>query len=587
MTSPISQQGIPASRGIAIGQALLWAPTGPRHDKRRIDEHEISREIERLQAATSQTKSDLEEMKQRLLEQGSAHGTILEAQAMLLQDPILIEGARQKILHEKINAEWALQDTGTKIQESFLAMEQPFFRERLIDVEAVITRIIHQLVGEAPAFPSDIATNTIIIAHNISPIDAIELLESGIIGFATDEGSHTSHTAIIARSLDIPAVVSLQNITGQVQDGQSLILDGNEGVVIVDPTASNLSHYENQKDAEHAFQMALQFNRNEPACTLDGHLIQLRGNIDFLQETEAVNTHGGEGIGLLRTEYLFLERQELPDEEAQLLFYQEAIERAHPNLVTFRTLDIGGDKFTPNQKTAHTLNPFLTMRAIRYCLEEKTLFKTQLRALLRASAMGPCRILIPFISNMQEVLQVKEFIHEIKEELRAEGTPFADDLPLGIMIEIPSAALIADQLAKEVDFFSVGTNDLIQYTLALSREIDEARHLYQPLHPALLRLLLGITKGGHAAGIPVGMCGEMASVPHYTQILLAMGFNELSMTPRNIPLIKQIVLGSTMEGATSLLEEILELNTGADIERIVRDVMVSQFPDLISREIQK
>ena len=579
-------RGIAASPGIAVGRVVLLDRRQLSFEKYHVTVAHVDREIERLETAIEESVLQVEALRTKFdaTESGSSdHFTILEAHQLMLKDALLVQGARDLIIKDRINAEWALRKTVAHIKELFERLEEDYFRERLSDVDFVGERILRNLLGHQTEIPLDIGEAAVIVASNLSPADTIQLVGTNVVGFATNLGSKTAHTAIVARSLEIPAVVGLRDVAERVGKGDLIIVDGYAGEVIIEPSRSEQSRYAVFQADRTSFETALRANRGSEAVTKDGVEIELRGNVDFLEEAHSLVQYGGRGIGLLRTEYLFLNRSTLPTEEEQLHYYRAVIRAVAPYPTTIRTLDIGGDKFSKDNRLAEELNPFFGLRAIRYCLRERAMFKTQLRALLRASTAGPMRLLVPFITCVEEISQVKECLDETRSELTDEGLDFDPKVQLGVMIEIPSAAIVADSLAQEVDFFSIGTNDLIQYTLAIARDSDETSYLYNPLHPAVLRLLRMVAAAANEAGIPVGMCGEMAGEPMYTLLLLAMGFNELSMSPRSIPLVKELVRQTTLPEAAALLEKIRGMSRMAEIESTVSATMRSQFPDLMDR----
>lgn len=579
-------RGIAASPGIAVGRVVLLDRRQLSFEKYHITVTNVDREIERLDVAIEESVGQIEALRTKFeVTEGASqdHFTILEAHQLMLKDALLVQGARDLIIKDRINAEWALRKTVSHIKELFERLEEDYFRERLSDVDFVGERILRNLLGHQTEIPLDIGEAAIIVAHNLSPADTIQLVGTNVVGFATNLGSKTAHTAIVARSLEIPAVVGLKNVVERAGKGDLIIVDGYVGEVIIEPSRAEQSRYASVQADRAMFEAELRANRDTDAISRDGVSMQLRGNVDFLEEAHSLLQYGGRGIGLLRTEYLFLNRSTLPSEEEQVQYYRAVIRAVAPHPTTIRTLDIGGDKFSTDNRLAEELNPFFGLRAIRYCLRERALFKTQLRALLRASVEGPMRLMVPFISCVEEVTQIKECLAETREELIRDGLEFDPSVQLGVMIEIPSAAIMADVIAREVDFLNIGTNDLIQYTLAIARDSDETNYLYNPLHPAVLRIVQSVATAANEAGIPVGMCGEMAGEPMYTLLLLAMGFKELSMSPRSIPLVKEIVRRSTMPEAQALLQSVRGLGRVAEVEAVVGPHMRAQFPDLMER----
>jgi len=435
------------------------------------------------------------------------------------------------------------------------------------------------LVGRGQDDLTSIKGNVIVVAYDLSPADTIQMNLNHVAGFITDMGGRISHTAILSRSLGIPAVVGLETATSVVNDGDLLIVDGYGGTVIVNPDKAISEEYMKKREQIKLLEREVLKYAALPAETCDGYRIRMGGNIELVEELPMAISHGAEGIGLYRTEILYLNREDLPSEEEQFQTYKSVAEGIAPNSAVIRTLDVGGDKFLSKYGYDHEANPALGLRAIRFSLKEPHIFKIQLRGILRASAFGKLKMLFPMISGIGEIRKAKAILEEAKEELIREGIPFDEGLQIGAMIEIPSASIIADALAHEVDFFSIGTNDLIQYALAIDRINKHVSYLYEPLHPAILRMIKGIVEAGHRAGIEVGMCGEMAADPAYVLIFLGMGLDELSMTPFYIPRVKKILRGSSYEDAKQLLEEASQLSTATEIERCVKERMAERFPD--------
>ena len=419
----------------------------------------------------------------------------------------------------------------------------------------------------------------LIFSRDLSPADTVQMKMERILGFATDMGGKTSHTAIVARSLGIPAVVGLERITREVRNNDEIIIDGCDGFVIINPDPEVIKRYEDKKRHFEILEEDLLKDAHLPAVTTDNFRVGIAANIEFIEEIASAVTHGAEGIGLYRTEFIYINREQLPTEEEHFSSYRRVVEWAGMNWSTIRTFDLGGDKFISDPKVAEELNPVMGLRAIRFCLQEIDLFKVQLRAILRASAYGKTRILFPMISGLEEIQKVKKIVCEVKDTLTAENIPFGSNIELGIMIEVPSAVIIADSLAREVDFFSIGTNDLIQYTLAIDRVNERVSYLYEPLHPAVLRLIKMIVHSGHNAGIRVAICGEMAGDPAFTLVLLGLGLDELSMNPLAIPRVKKIIRNSTLEESKALLEQVMSFTTSVRIEEFVRDYMIKRFPE--------
>ncbi|MFT7621198.1 MAG: phosphotransferase system enzyme I (PtsI) [Myxococcota bacterium] len=570
---------------MSTGVAVLLDRRRVTFAKSHIDKKQIEPEIQRLRYAISESVRQLEALNQTVMEtRFSEHGKILEAHALMLQDDLLVQGSEDLILRERINAEWALQRTLLSIKDFFNNLEDEYFRDRQSDVESIGDRIMRNLTGQYAESLVELCTRikepTILVAHTLSPADTLQLHHTPIVAIVTEEGTKTTHTSIIARSLELPAVVGAPGVTDVICAGDLVIVDGDRGALCIRPTQRQKDEWAGRHHKVSAVRTKLSRRRKKAAITQDGFEIGLTGNIDLVEEMPAVKSRGGQGIGLFRTEYLYLNRRDIPDETEQYHAYRELLEKAAPDPATIRTLDIGGDKLDLPGSVSERMNPFFGLRAIRYCLKEQSLFRTQLRALLRASVHGKLRLLIPFITDITEVRQVKKLLKEVRHELEREGLQYAPNIELGAMIEIPSAAMISDLLAREVDFFSVGTNDLIQYTLAISRDSPDIDYLYHPLHPAVLRMLRIISDAAHNEGIRLAMCGEMAGEPLYAAVLLGFRFDELSMNPRSIPVVREIVQRMTLKGARSLVDRLMPLATYQEVEAEVYAFMIDRFPDL-------
>jgi phosphotransferase system enzyme I (PtsI) len=576
--------GIGASPGVAVGRAFLLNRKKVKTPRYDLPEKEIESELMRFKTAVELSDYQLGEVKERLEQsEGREHALIVEAHRMMLNDPMLIDEVRRIIRTDRTNAEWATRRAVRKIKQQFEKLEDEYFRERRADVDFVGDRLIRNLLGQVvdaldgPAIPED----AVIVCHELSPSDAALLLQAGkCAGFITDLGGHTSHTAIVARSRQIPGVVGAAVASERINAGDLVAIDGGRGMVVIAPTEEQVSLFREALRREIESEAALARLRELPCTQLDGRRLQLCANIEFKEEVPGALSHGAEGVGLFRTEFLYLGKQSAPTEEEHVEAYRAVLAQMGDRPVIIRTVDLGGDKIA---QLDHSLrrekeqNPALGLRALRFCLKHRDVFKVQLRALLRASVHGKMRIMFPMVSNIQELREAKGLLARTRDELVREGVPVAEEIPVGIMVETPSAALTADRLARECDFFSVGTNDLIQYTVAIDRQNRDVAYLYHPLQLAMLRLLKTVVDGAHAAGIPVGMCGEMAGDPMHALILAGLGFDSLSMSPGQVPAVKRILRASRSDEGEALLQQCLQLDTSEEIERLVRTVMEGRF----------
>jgi phosphotransferase system enzyme I (PtsI) len=573
--------GIGASPGIAIGETFMLNRARVAAVERHIAPEEVQAEIDAFLAACRLSRKQLEEVKQGVTDRQLAeHLFIIDTHLLILEDQLLIDDTIALIRKELLNAEGALKRTLSRFREVFDAIEDEYLRERRSDIDSVGDRLLRNLMGVSQQALTGIDRKVVVVAHDLSPADTMQIDKERIIGFLTDVGGRTSHTAILARSLGIPAIVGLESVTCLVGGGVPVIIDGSAGTVIFNPSAETFKEYLQKRQAYEYLEKELLAYRMLTAETLDGCRVHLRGNIELAEEIPLALEQGAEGIGLFRTEFLYMNRSTPPTEEEQVRIYREIVERMAPHPVTIRTLDVGGDKFVAEINLTDEANPALGLRAIRFSLKERRLFKQQLRAVLRASAFGRVRVMFPMISGVAEIRACKDCLEEARAELAAENIPFDPELPVGIMIETPSAAMIAGLLAREVDFFSVGTNDLIQYCLAVDRGNEHVAYLYEPLHPAVLRALRMICEAGRAAGIEVGMCGEMAGEPLYALVLLGLGFTELSMNAPGIPRVKRIVRQIRRAEGERLLAELLELATAREIAQRLEEEMARRFPEL-------
>lgn len=565
--------GIAVSPGIAMGRLCVIDRRLAVVSEYPIPPEAVIHETSRLSQAIENTRIELESLKSRLAEtSGEDHLFFIEIHLMILADERLVTETSEIIRTTMINAEGALRRTLHRYRETFAGIDDPYLRERISDVETVIERVLRSMSGETvESFPFPQQEGQIIIAaHDFSPADMLQINRNNVLAIITETGGRTSHTAILARALDLPAVMGVEGITDLLLDGAAVIVDGLSGMVIVDPDQETFQSSLRRKQHYEYVEYELLKTAPQSAVTLDGHSIQLLGNVEIPEEGASVLGHGGSGVGLYRTEMLFMNRAVMPDEEEQLAMYRSMQQAIAPHSLTIRTLDAGGDKLLEGKDQAAETNPALGVRAIRLSLNMPDEFKKQLRAILRVSADGPVRIMFPMISGLEEVRTAKALLEEAKRELSGSGTPFDSAIKVGAMIEIPAAVTLADLLAREVDFFSVGTNDLIQYTLAIDRSNEQLSHLFQPLHPAVLRSLRRVVQAAHGAGIPACLCGEMAGDPLYLPILLGLGFDELSMGAWSILRVKQILRRCTLKRAARIAEGCFEFSTAGEVEMYLK-----------------
>jgi phosphotransferase system enzyme I (PtsI) len=549
---------------------------------------EIDEEVKRFRTALRLSKSQLLEIRKRISEGKVLEPLfIIDVHILMLKDNMLIHNTIDNIRHKKINAEWALMMTIDKYRKAFNKIEDIYLKQRISDVEYVGQRILRSLAGKKREPVSELKENVIIISRDLSPADTVQMKMEKILGFATDIGGKTSHTAIVARSIGIPAVVGLERITHDIRNEDEIIVDGVDGFVLINPDPEIVKRYEDKSRHFREFEEGLLKQAGLPAVTKDLRRLEIGANIEFVEEVPSALMHGADGVGLYRTEFLFINKERLPTEREHFADYKRLLEGKNLTWSTIRTFDLGGDKFMSDPKLAKDLpketNPAMGLRAIRFCLQEVGLFKIQLRSILRASVYGKTRILFPMISRLEEIREAKRIYEEVKKELKEEKIPIGKDIEIGIMIEVPSAVMIADLLAKEVDYFSIGTNDLIQYALAIDRVNERVTYLYEPLHPAVLKLIKMIVAAGHKAGIRVSMCGEMAGEPAYTLILIGLELDELSMNPLAIPRVKKIIRNSTYSESKSLLKKVMAMSSAIEIENYIKDYMARRFPDVFSK----
>jgi len=576
-------QGVAASPGIARGPAHVFTIETEDVVRYQVDPAQITDEIARFEAALIQTRVQILEMQQQIAEAiGAKDAGIFDAHLLVVEDQTLIDEVLRKLEAEHCNVEFVFQEVANRYVESLSKIDDPYLRERALDIQDVTRRVIRNLQGVAPRPFLSVDEPHILVAHNLTPSDTATMNREQVRGLVLDLGSRTSHTAIMARSLGIPAVVGLHDATEFLETGAPVLIDGYNGLLIVNPSEETLREYQELEERKGAIAARLNELRETKSTTRDGRHIVLSANIELPDEVDAVLHHGAEGIGLYRTEFLYLNQSALPTEAEQFAIYRTVAERVAPNPLIIRTLDLGGDKLSDSIESGDELNPFLGWRAIRFCLENLGIFKAQLRAILRASVGMNVKMMFPMISGLDEVRRGWQVVAECKDELRREGHAFNDEMEIGVMIEVPTAAIMADLLAREVDFFSIGTNDLIQYAVAIDRTNERVAHLYEPTHPSVVRLLKMVADAAHANDIWVGICGEMAGEVLFTPLLLGLGMDELSASASLVPRVKNAVQRLTMSECAQLLEEVLQLDTPSAVLARCTEVAQRNYPELVS-----
>jgi len=578
-------RGIPVSAGVCRGRILVLDRTRPAIVRRTMLESELPEEINRLEKALVMTRHQILEVQRKISEGMGAKGVgIFDAHLLVLEDRTLLDEVVRVIQEDKVNAEYAFHSVAERYATSLAAVEDEYLRERATDMRDVIGRVLNNLLGREDDLDlRRLKEPCIIISHDLTPSNTAQLDKRNVLGFATDVGSKTSHTAIMARSLRIPAIVGLKDASGQLESGQYALLDGFNGVIVVGPTDQTLYEYGQLVSKHLTLEEKLRELLLKPAITLDGHRVSLSANIEHAADTDAVIANGAEGVGLFRTEYLFIEREHPPSEEQQYQAYRAAAAALKPQPVVIRTLDLGGDKLMAHMHLPLEMNPFLGWRAIRFCLQERDIFREQLRAILRASAEGNVKMMYPMISGLDELNQANALVEEYKAELRTENIPFDEKLEIGAMIETPSAVIVADSLAKRLKFFSIGTNDLIQYSLAVDRMNEKIAHMYEPTHPAIVRLIKSTVDAAHRHSIKVSVCGEMAGDPVLAPLLLGLGVDELSVAPPLVAPVKFIIRRLKDSEAKELADFALGCESASEIlgqcQELARRVAPGLFED--------
>jgi phosphotransferase system enzyme I (PtsI) len=572
-------RGVPASPGIAIGKLQALERDDLKIPERALERGDVEAEIERFKRAVESAREDISLTRTTLaLELGEDQAKIFDAHLMILDDVAVVEQTAKDIREERKNAEFLFSRNVAAMVDGFERINHTYLRDRAADVRDVRRRVLRALLRGVRPTLTDQREPVIIVAHDLSPSDTAVMDKDIVLGFATDMGGGTSHSAVMARSRGIPAVVGLRKITDIAKTGDLVVVDGTEGIVEVNPDEKKLRFYEKKKSQYEDFERSLDQLRDLPAETLDGRSIDLSANIELPAEAERARDRGASGIGLFRTEFFYMRRGRLPSEQEQIEAYTQVAKTMSPDAVIIRTLDVGGDKFAAYLGTAKETNPFLGRRGIRFSLEKRDIFKTQIRAIYRASTFGNVKMMFPMISSLDELRQANEVCEEVRSDLKAEGIKFDDRLEIGVMVETPAAVLIGDALATEADFFSVGSNDLIQYTLAVDRGNVQLAHLYEPLHPAVLRLIKRAVDTAHDNQIWIGLCGEMAGDPLAAVLLVGMGLDELSTSAYRVPEIKTVIRSVTYSKAREIVDECLRLPTAADIKKLLLRQLKRKLP---------
>jgi phosphotransferase system enzyme I (PtsI) len=579
-------RGIAVSDGVCRGKILVLHRARHVIARREISADEVAGETGRFEKSLVQTRQQILEVQRKVVENlGAKEADIFEAHLLMLEDLALVGEAIRLIKEEKVNAEYAFHSVAERYTEALLAANDEYLRERASDMHDLASRVLDNLLEVKDQFDLRHLTEPcILVSHDLSPSTTAQLDKKFVLGFATDIGGQTSHTAIMARSLGIPAVVGLQTTSQELENGDYALLDGYNGTIVVNPTDQTLFEYGQLLQRRASLEEKLREIQRQPAVTLDGKFIHLSANIEDPTDTEAVLTRGAEGVGLFRTEYLFINRESLPTEEEQYQSYRKVATALKPNPVIIRTLDLGGDKFASHLQLAQEMNPFLGWRAIRFCLAQPELFRAQLRAILRASAEGNVKMMYPMISGLDELKQANVIVEKCKAELRTEGVPFDEKMDIGVMIEIPSAALIADALAAQSKFFSIGSNDLIQYTLAADRTNEKVSHLYEPTHPAIIRLIKMTIDAAHRHGIWVGVCGEVAGDPVLAPLLIGLGVDELSAAPPVVAQVKYMIRRLKLDEAQALAEFALKTELPSEIYARCQELARASAPELFENK---
>ena len=575
-------KGIGVSEGIKVGKAFLLTVPTDEVVERDITEDEIDREIKRFEEALVKTAVQIRETQRKASALvGRDRATIFDAHMLVVEDHSFTDEVKRNLKTLRKNAEVVVKSVAERYAAALSQVGDDYLRERSADVRDVTRRILGNLMGQEPSQLASLKEPCILIAHDVPPSEAATLNTDKVLALATDVGSPTSHTAIMARALGITAVVGLHDVSTRVSQGDTVLVDGDKGILVIHPSPERIQRYERIREFRTSIHRQMEPLRALPAVTREGYEVMLSANIETPADVPSVLDYGAQGIGLFRTEYLYLSRAELPSEDIQYAAYEEVARRVAPNITIIRTLDLGGDKFLSHMKMPDELNPFMGWRAIRFCLNQHELFKTQLRAILRASVHENIKLMYPMVSNVDEVIQANKLLEECKDELRKRGIPFNENIEVGVMIEVPSAALTADLIAPYVSFFSLGTNDLVQYTMAVDRVNERVAYLYEPTHPAIVKLIKNTVDVAHENGLWVGVCGEVAGNPTIVPLLIGLGVDEFSMTAKAIPLVKHVIRSLRYVDAEKLARKALLCETGADVLALCREWAEHAVPEIV------
>jgi len=575
-------EGIGVSPGVAVGPAFPVTTEDDRIVERSITEEDVPREIARFEDALIKTREQIHEIQQKVSKAiGHESASIFDAHLLVVDDRSFVEEVIRGLNSQKTNVEVVLSSVAERYTEALAGLDDDYLRERAADVRDVTRRILRNLSGQSTSQLAHLDKPYIVVANDLSPSDTATMDKEHVMGFATDLGSPTSHTAIMARALAIPAIVGLHDLSIRVSPEDEVLIDGHKGIFVIRPSAERLEQYGKIAEARESIHAKLAELKDQPAITRDGYQVMLSANIELPADVDMAFLSGAQGVGLFRTEYLYLSTMQLPTEDEQFAAYEKVARRVAPAPTVIRSLDLGGDKFLSHLKTPAELNPFMGWRAIRFCLAQPDIFKTQLRAVLRASVHENVKLMYPMVSNVGEVIKANELLEESKEELRKKGIPFNEEIDVGVMIEVPSAALTANLIAPYVSFFSLGTNDLVQYTLAVDRVNERVAYLYEPTHPAIIKLIKDTIEIGHDHGIWVGICGEMASNPMMAPLLMGLGLDEFSMSPTAVPIVKHAIRSLRFAEAENLANKVMMCETGSEVTALCHALMEKVSPEIL------